>query len=355
MTTLYGRPPGPPLAELHVHVGAAVEPSMLYSMAHAQGIRLPVSGYWGFVDLVTAHPDRVKTHEGYLALFHWTELIQSSPDAMAACVQSVIGGGYRHANIDLVELRFCPAKRNRGRELDMDHIILAALHGMQRALLEYPEVRAGLIFSCDRSLLPEVNAAIVRKAIRYKEMGVVGVDLAGPDARAWGGVRALERPFAEARDAGLGLTFHTGEIAGSEQEIAEVLERIRPDRIGHGVRAAWHPTLLEQLHRDGVVLELCPTSNLRTRAIADVEEYRFVVDRLHELGVPFTLNTDGPEFLVTDLPSEWGLLRDAGILDDEGLTRTDRVARQATFVPDARPRHVGEPISRLPGRVPARS
>jgi adenosine deaminase len=355
MTTLYGRPPGPPLAELHVHVGAAVEPSMLYSMAHAQGIRLPVSGYWGFVDLVTAHPDRVKTHEGYLALFHWTELIQSSPDAMAACVQSVIGGGYRHANIDLVELRFCPAKRNRGRELDMDHIILSALHGMQRALLEYPEVRAGLIFSCDRSLLPEVNAAIVRKAIRYKEMGVVGVDLAGPDARAWGGVRTLERSFAEAREAGLGLTFHTGEIAGSEQEIAEVLERIRPDRIGHGVRAAWHPTLLEQLHRDGVVLELCPTSNLRTRAIADLDEYRFVVGRLLEFGVPFTLNTDGPEFLVTDLPSERALLRDAGILDDAALARTDRVARQASFVPEARPPDVGEPISRQPGRVPARS
>src|SRR4051794_29275316 len=113
----YGRRSGPELAELHVHVGAAVEPSILYSMAHEQGIRLPVTGYWGFVDLVTAAPERVKTHEGYLALFHWTELIQSSPSAMASCVASIIGGGYRHANINLVELRFCPAKRNRSREL----------------------------------------------------------------------------------------------------------------------------------------------------------------------------------------------------------------------------------------------
>ena len=48
----YGRRPGPPLAELHVHVGGAVEPSILYSMAHAQGIRLPVTGYWGFVALM---------------------------------------------------------------------------------------------------------------------------------------------------------------------------------------------------------------------------------------------------------------------------------------------------------------
>jgi adenosine deaminase len=331
----YGRRPGPPLAELHVHVGAAVEPSILYSMAHAQGIRLPVTGYWEFVDLVTADPSRVRTHESYLALFHWTELIQSSPSAMATCVASIIGGGYRHANIDLVELRFCPAKRNRSRELDLDHIILAALHGMQRALLEYPEVRAGLILSADRTLRPEVNAAIVRKAIRYRSMGVIGVDLAGPEAMTFGGVRALERSFAEAREAGLGVTFHTGEVAGSEDEVAEVLRRIRPDRIGHGIRAAWQPRLLEQVARDGVVLELCPTSNLRTRVIPTIEDFRFAIERLEEHGVAYTLNTDGPEFLVTDLPGERALLRDAGVLTDEQLARTDAVARRASFMPAA--------------------
>jgi adenosine deaminase len=332
----YGRRSGPNLAELHVHVGAAVEPAILYSMAHAQGIRLPVSGYWRFVELITAHPDRVSTHDGYLALFHWTELIQSSPSAMQTCVQSVIGGGFRHANVDVIELRFCPAKRNRGRELDLDHIILSALHGMQRALLEYPEVKAGFILSTDRTLLPEVNAAIVRKAIKFRDMGVVGVDLAGPNAAAFGGVRALERPFAEARGAGLGITFHTGEVRGSDEEIAQVLERIRPDRIGHGIRAAWRPDLLERLHHDGVVLELCPTSNLRTRALAGVDELRFVIEQLDRFGVPYTLNTDGPEFLVTDLPSERRLLRDHAILDDAGLARTDAIARQATFIAGAR-------------------
>lgn len=328
----YGRRPGQCLAELHVHIGAAIEPSILYSMAHSQGIRLPVSGYWSFVELVTADPRRVTTHDGYLALFHWTELIQSSPSAMATCVESVIGGGFRHANIDLVELRFCPAKRNRGRELDLDHIILAALHGMQRALLEYPEVRAGLILSADRTLLPEVNIAIVRKAIRYRDMGIVGVDLAGPNAVAFGGVRALERVFAEARDAGLGLTFHTGETPDSDDEIAEVLERIHPDRIGHGVRAAWSPAILERIQRDGVVLELCPTSNLRTHALAGLDDLRFVIEQLDRFEIAYTLNTDGPEFLVTDLPAERALMRNAGILDDDGLDRCDRIARQASFL-----------------------
>src|SRR5579871_3111372 len=102
----HGRHPGPMLAELHTHLGAAVDPALLFSIAHDQGIRLPVKNYWQFVELVTARPDRIKTFEEYLELFHWTELIQSSPDALRQCVKSIIGGGYRHCNIDLVELRF---------------------------------------------------------------------------------------------------------------------------------------------------------------------------------------------------------------------------------------------------------
>jgi adenosine deaminase len=182
----------------------------------------------------------------------------------------------------------------------------------------------------------------VRKAIKFRDMGIVGVDLAGPDAHAFGGVRALERIFAEAREAGLGLTFHTGEVPGSEDEVGEVLRRIRPDRIGHGVRAAWQPALLEVMQRDGVVLELCPTSNLRTRVIPSLDDYRFVLSQLEQFGVAHTLNTDGPEFLVTDLPRERALLRDAGILSDEQVARSDQVARRSTFIRQADQADVGD-------------
>ena len=111
-----------------------------------------------------------------------------------------------------------------------------------------------------------------------------------------------------------------------------MLRRIRPDRIGHGVRAAWRPALLEQMQRDGVVLELCPTSNLRTHVIPTLDDYRFVMERLEASGVAYTLNTDGPEFLVTDLPRERALLRDAGILSEEQLARSDVVARRSSFI-----------------------
>ena len=131
------------LTELHVHVGSAVDPAVMWSIAHSQGIRLPSKSYWDFVDLITVG-DRVKTFDDYLSLFHWTELIQSSPDAMERSVYAIIGGAYRKNNIERLELRFNPMKRNRGGERDLDHIIAAAIRGLERAQLEYP-VKAGLI------------------------------------------------------------------------------------------------------------------------------------------------------------------------------------------------------------------
>ena len=94
---------------------------------------------------------RRRGFQAYLDLFHWTELIQSSPIAVERSVYEVIGGAYRKNNVTGLELRFNPMKRNRGGEQDLDHIIAAAVRGMDRAILEYPQVRAGLIFCLDRS------------------------------------------------------------------------------------------------------------------------------------------------------------------------------------------------------------
>ena len=110
----------------------------MWSIAHAQGIKLPTRDYWEFRDLITVHPRRPKSFDGYLQLFHWTELIQSSPIAVERAVYEVIGGAYRKNNITTLELRFNPMKRNRGGEQDLDHIIAAAVRGMDRATLEYP-------------------------------------------------------------------------------------------------------------------------------------------------------------------------------------------------------------------------
>ena len=174
-----------PRAELHTHLGAAVDPIIMWTIAHRQGIRLPVKDYWAFEDMITMGPE--KKNRGVFEMdrdyYHLTELIQSSHEAMEEAVHSVIGGGYRKCNLVLQELRFSPMKRNRTGERDLDFIILAALWGMRRAMVEYPQVTAGLIVCLDRTFTPAQNAITLEKAIRYHADGIAGIDVAGPDSK----------------------------------------------------------------------------------------------------------------------------------------------------------------------------
>src|ERR671933_824353 len=197
------------LAELHTHLGASVASDILWSLAHEQGIALPVKDYWEFVDLVTVDPRGVRGLPQLDAIYKWTELIQSSPLAVERSVHGAIGGAYRRQNITTLELRFNPMKRNRGGERDLDHIIMAAARGLDRASLEYPQVRAGLILMMDRTFGERQNAIIVEKAIRYAPRGVVGIDIAGPRPSPGPyAYRELAPLVAAAREAGLGVTIH---------------------------------------------------------------------------------------------------------------------------------------------------
>src|SRR3954454_25299787 len=223
------------LAELHTHLGGSVSSDILWTLAHEQGIALPVKDYWDFERLVTVrNPRGVPNLDALDQIYHWTELIQSSPLAVEVSVHAAIGGAYRSQQITTLELRFNPMKRNRGGERDLDHIILAAIRGLDRARLEYPQVQAGLILMMDRTFTADQNMVIIEKAIRYGPRGIVGVDIAGPRP---GGARYDYTQIREhvelAREAGLGVTIHVGEEGGAHgvDELGEVVEALRPDRI----------------------------------------------------------------------------------------------------------------------------
>ena len=324
------------LAELHTHLGGSVASDILWSLAHEQGIALPVKDFWEFDRLVTvSDPRGVESLDALDAVYHWTELIQSSPLAVERSVHAAIGGAYRSQGITTLELRFNPMKRNRGGERDLDHIIMAAARGLDRASLEYPQVRAGLILMMDRTFSTEQNEIIVEKAIRYAPRGIVGVDIAGP--RPGGGrydYRGIVPHVEAAREAGLGVTIHVGEEGGEHgrAEIAEVVEALRPERIGHGILAAGDPGLMEALREAGVVLELCPTSNLLTRALADEEALRDTLRAFVEHGVLFTIATDGPEMMRTHLRDELDLLLRIGALDEEELRAVNRRGHDVSFI-----------------------
>jgi adenosine deaminase len=325
----------PELTELHTHVGGSVDPAIMWSIAHQQGIRLPSKDYWRFVELITvSHPDKVNNLAEYDQIFRWTELIQSSPLAIERSIYEIIGGAYRKCNITRLELRFNPMKRNREGEQDLDHIISAALRGMDRALLEYPQARVGLILMMDRTFTHDLNAIIVEKALRYRNRGVIGIDIAGPPNPAFS-FKEHAGLVERAREAGLGITIHTGE-EGRIADMWEVMEYLRPTRVGHGILCAYDERLMDLVVERGVTLEICPTSNLRTRAVKNVAELRHIIETLRTHGVRMTINTDGPEMLMTNLVREYQFLLAAGIFTDEDVRRCIATAREATFLRDDR-------------------
>ena len=325
------------LAELHTHLGGSVATEIMWTLAHEQGIALPVKDYWEFDELVTvSDPRGVPDLTALDQIYKWTELIQSSPLAVERSVHAAIGGAYRSQRITTLELRFNPMKRNRGGERDLDHIIMAAARGLDRASLEYPQVRAGLILMMDRTFTERQNAIIVEKAIRYAPRGIVGIDIAGPRPDGTGPYpyRDLLPLVEHARDAGLGVTIHVGEEGGEYgiAEIREVVSTLRPDRIGHGILAAQDEKLMNQISEAEIVLEICPTSNLLTRALPDEEAVRDTFRAFSEHDVQFTIATDGPEMMRTHLRDEFELLLRIGAVDEAQLGEANSLGHEASFV-----------------------
>jgi adenosine deaminase len=209
------------------------------------------------------------------------------------------------------------------------------VRGLDRASLEYPQVRAGLILMMDRTFTADQNAILVEKAIAWAHRGVIGVDIAGPRP---GGMRyhyTQVAPMVDAaREAGLGVTIHVGEEGGhlGREELGEVIEVLRPDRIGHGILATGDPELMAALRERGIVLEICPTSNLLTKALADEGEVRDTLRTFTAAGVLFTIATDGPEMMHTHLRDEFELLLRIGALDELEAAEANRRGHEASFV-----------------------
>lgn len=316
------------LAELHVHLGGSVDPATMWEIAHSQGIRLPTKDYWKFADMITVNHGKVKTFEEYLTLFKLTELIQSSPIAVERSVYQTIAGAYRKNNITYVELRYNPMKRNRGGEQDLDQIIMASIRGIERAMMEYP-IKAGIIVCLDKTFPYRQNEILVEKAIKYQSRGVVGIDMADSSKDfKYSNYKSL---YKRAKQEGLGLTIHAGEDDG-HNSVIEAVENLEPDRIGHGVKAAEDPETLDMLNDHGVTLEVCPTSNLHTSVVKDIGHMRKIFNELNLHKVKYTINTDGPEMLVTHLRNEFDFLLKNNILAESDIAKANKQAFLSSFL-----------------------
>lgn len=324
-----------PMCELHAHLGAAIPPSILWSLAHAQGFRMPTKNYWEFEKMITTHhvSHSVKDVDELTALmYQMTHLIQSSPEALPSIIQHATSGAYRHNNMVWQEWRVNPMRRNKAGERDLDHIILAMLYGLDLVGIEYPHIRTGLIFELYRGNSVRENEIILEKAIKYKNRGIIGIDISGPQVATFR-MQDHAHIFHKARAVGFGITIHTGE-EGDIAEMEFVVDEIRPDRIGHGINAYRHPKLMKKLVQQNIVLELCPTSNLNCSVMQSPAELEEAIRTLVDNGVRVTLNTDGPEMHSTSLIGEFGLMKANEILTDAELETIRKEAFTASFLND---------------------
>jgi len=171
----------------------------------------------------------------------------------------------------------------------------------------------------------------VERAARYIAANphplVTGFGMAGDERMH--SPKDFARAFDIARDAGLAITVHAGELSGAES-VSGALDHLKPARIGHGVRAIEDPALVERLAEEGVVLEVCPGSNIALGVFPSYAEHPF--PKLRDAGVKVTLSSDDPPFFHTSLAQEYETGRTWFGLDDKALEETTRISLEAAFV-----------------------
>lgn len=156
---------------------------------------------------------------------------------------------------------------------------------------------------------------------------VTGWGMAGEER--FGKVADYARAFDIARDAGLGITVHVGELAGWES-VADALDQVRPSRIGHGVRAIENPDLVKRIADAGVVLEVCPVSNIELKVFPTFAQHPFPA--LRAAGCKVTLNSDDPPYFWTTLKREYEVAAEHFGLSEAELAGVTRTALEAAFV-----------------------
>ena len=166
--------------------------------------------------------------------------------------------------------------------------------------------------------------------LKHPTDGLVAFGLGGPEV---GVPRPQFEPhFAAARAAGLHSVPHAGETTGP-QTVWDAIRLLGAERIGHGTSSAQDPELLAYLSETGIPLEVCPSSNIATRAVERLEDHPITAFR--DAGVTITVNSDDPPMFATTLNHEYAIAADLLGLDEAGLRELAKTAVRASFADDA--------------------
>ncbi|MGW0556997.1 adenosine deaminase [Streptomyces sp. NPDC002926] len=322
MTDLHPFIAGLPKAELHVHHVGSASPRIVAELAarHPDS-KVPtdpeaLADYFTFTDF--AHFIEV-----YLSV---VDLIRTPEDVRLLTFE--IARDMARQNIRYAELTITPFSSTR-RGID-EKAFMVAIEDARKAAEAELGVLLRWCFDIPGEAGLEAAEETARLAVDLRPEGLVSFGLGGPEI-------GVERPqfkpyFDRAIAAGLHSVPHAGETTGP-QTIWDALNELGAERIGHGTSATQDPALLAYLAEHRIPLEVCPTSNIATRAVADLDQHP--IKEMVAAGVLVTINSDDPPMFGCDLNSEYGVAARLLELDERGLAGLAKNAVEASFLDEA--------------------
>jgi aminodeoxyfutalosine deaminase len=294
-----------PKIELHVHLEGAASPELLFAAARRNGCSLPFDSVEALREYM-----RFRDFDHFIEAWLATTTVLRS----AADYRELVLDYARRAQAQgavYLEAIFSPTER-LPLGVSMEENFEGFCDGVQAAR-EQLGVEVRLTPDITRFVELEVACELAEWAVRYRERGIVGLGLGGPEVGF--PPEPYARAFAIARAGGIASVPHAGETEGPGS-IRGALDALRADRIRHGVRAVEDPGLLREIADRGIVLDVCVISNVRLGVVPAVAQHQ--LPELLAAGVRCTVNTDDPTFFDCDLESEHAAARSLGA-DPRGL------------------------------------
>jgi aminodeoxyfutalosine deaminase len=289
-----------PKIELHVHLEATVRPATLLAIAKRNGYALPADTVEGLAALY-----QYRNFAHFIEIWILTTNALQTSDDFRQVVVDYAAEAASHGAVYLEGI-FSPAERAQ-RGIGWDEIFSGYCDGAQEAR-ELHGVEVRLTPDITRGFPMEDAEATVRYAAAYRSRGVVGVGLGGLEAEY--PPEPYERAFALAHAEGLASVPHAGEVAGAAS-VRGAIDALGADRIRHGIRAEEDPGLVAEIAGRGLVLDVCPISNLRTGVVRSMDEHP--LPRLVAAGVMCSVSTDDPAMFDTDLSRDYEAACSTGV------------------------------------------
>lgn len=303
-------------AELHCHLEGAAPPALALAQAQKYGVDPATfmrDGTYAWNDFA----EFIKAYDRVAALFRTEEdyaLLTETYLRELAAVDTIYS-----------EIIVSPDHGDR-IGLGADTYLAGITTGIEAAKAA-TGIETRIIVTGERHFGPESVIAAAEYAARSNNPLITGFNMAGEERI--GRVADYARAFDIARDAGLGLTVHAGEVCGAFS-VADALDLVKPSRIGHGVRAIEDPDLVRRLVDLGTVLEVCPGSNIALKVFPDLASHP--LRKFHDAGVKVCINSDDPPFFGTSLAQEYDWASRAFGFTDEEINGMTRTAIEAAFV-----------------------